>query len=74
MEMAEFRKLVVDHWVQQFELPHWKIVVVLPEELDDTELLIWCNENCAKRYFVYNGAHVIFESLEDATGFKLRWL
>lgn len=72
--MAEFRKRVVDHWVQTFELPYWKTVVILSKELDEKELDDWCAENCTERYFVYNGGVVIFESLEDATGFKLCWL
>lgn len=74
MEIDEFRKRVVDHWRQEFELPHWKTVVVLPKELDEEELETWCEENCSERYFVYNGAHVIFENPEEAIGFKLYWL
>lgn len=74
MDLKEFKKYIPAHWAKTYSAPHWTAVIVLPKELSETEIFCWCLDNCTDRFDVYNGGSVIFESMEDAAGFKLRWL
>lgn len=74
MEMKDFLASVPDHWARHLDKSYWNFIVALPEELSEYTLDEWCKDNCTEQYYVYNGAHVLFEDVEDAVGFKLRWL
>ena len=73
MDLAEFKKNIPIHYVRKLDQERWKFIVELPEEADELVLCRWCKENCSDLYYVYNGCHVLFECIEDATGFKLEW-
>lgn len=71
--MKDFLASVPKHWANHLDRSYWKFIVALPSELDEDILDTWCGENCYGHYYVYNGAHVLFEYAEEAIGFKLRW-
>jgi len=81
--MIEYNSFMGD--LESHNLEHWAKVIrqsgckVMIELLDtnigiDIEYNKWCKENCNDKYFVYNENYIFFETEEDATAFKLRWL
>lgn len=63
------------HWAGKFrDHPILSYIIELESSIDIKILWEWCKENCRGRYTVYNEYYALFELVEDAVAFKLRWM
>lgn len=78
LDIFQFRYMLVNdnlsHYANKYNWQGWKIVIQLSGDDEIRKLDIWCKANCADRYVVHNEHYTLFETLEDAMAFKLRWL
>lgn len=63
------------HWAAKYyDHPILSYVIKIEYGINPTTVHKWCKENCRGRYNVYNEYHTLFEFVEDAVAFKLRWM